>query len=135
VDGRLRNRIFIILLVVSNTVGNLFLAEGMKLMPDFGASSAWPYFQSLLTNGWIVSGVLLLIIWMIAQLSMFTWADLSYVLPMTASAYVFTALLGKFVLGEQISAVRWGGIALVALGVILVSETPASTHVPPAEQP
>jgi hypothetical protein len=40
---------------------------------------------------------------------MFTWADLSYVPPMTASAYAFTAILGKFFLGEQISAERWAG--------------------------
>ncbi len=67
---------------------------------------------------------------------MFTWADLSYVLPMTASAYAFTAILGKFFLGEQISAERWAGIALISFGVVLVAETPPWTHTsPPQEEP
>src|SRR5579862_3771165 len=93
------------------------------------------YTRAILVNFWFVRGVALLIVWMIAQLSMFTWADLSYVLPVTASAYVFTAVLGKFFLGESISAERWAGIVLVSFGVVLVAETPPWTHPqPPGEE-
>ena len=123
-SSELRNRTFIALLVASNTLGNLFLGLGMKAMPDFVPAQVFSYIRVFLTNGWIVSGTVLLMLWMIAQLSMFTWADLSYVLPVTASAYVFTAVLGKFFLGESISAARWAGIVLVSFGVILVAETP-----------
>lgn len=125
---RVKNRIFIALVVMSNTVGTVLLGHGMSQMPDFAPAGALSYVASFLTNPWIVPGVLLLMVWMAAQLSMLTWADLSYVLPVTASYYILTALLSRFFLGERISATRWAGIAVISLGVMLVSETPA--HAP-----
>ncbi|HTW67404.1 MAG TPA: hypothetical protein VME17_22445 [Bryobacteraceae bacterium] len=131
----LRNRIFITLLVVSNTLGNLFVALGMNAMPEFHPGRILEYAAAILSNGWFVGGVALMIVWMVAQLSMFTWADLSYVLPMTASSYALTAILGKFFLGDKISLARWSGIALISFGVLLVSETPPWTHsLPPKEE-
>ncbi len=132
---RLRNVVFIALLVVTNTLGNLFVAFGMDAMPQFHPGQLIRYSAAILTNFWFLGGMALLILWMIAQLSMFTWADLSYVLPMTASSYAFTAILGKFFLDERISAARWAGIALISVGVILVAETPSWTHAaPPPEE-
>lgn len=128
---RLKNLVFITLLVVSNTLGNIFLGLGMKAMPEFEPGAVLRYTLGFLTNTWIVAGLVLMIIWMVAQLSMFTWADLSYVLPVTGSAYVLTAILSKFFLGEQISTARWAGIVLVSFGVLLVSETPPWTHSQP----
>ena len=132
--SKLKNRVFIALLVVSNTLSNLFLGLGMKAMPDFDSVSIFSYAWAFLSNAWILGGIALLIIWMVAQLTMFSWADLSYVLPVTASAYVFTAVLGKFFLGERISMARWAGIVLISLGVVLVSETPPWTHAQPPKE-
>lgn len=132
---KFRNTIFIALLVVSNTLGNIFIAKGIDAMPEFHPGRFAPYTVRILSDGWFVSGLALMIVWMVAQLSMFTWADLSYVMPMTASSYAFTAILGKFFLNENVSLARWVGIALISFGVILVAETPAWTHnAPPAEE-
>jgi drug/metabolite transporter (DMT)-like permease len=121
---KLRNRIFITLIVISNTLGNLSLGRGMKTMPGFRPDMLPTYIVEFATNPWIAAGIALLIVWMVAQLSMFTFADLTYVLPMTAGAYVLTAVLSRFFLGEQISPERWAGIALISVGVMLVSESP-----------
>lgn len=120
----LKNRIFIAIVVLTNASGNVLLAIGMKQMPDFGNVSVLGYTGLLFANLWILSGIALLVVWMVAQLSMFTWADLSYVLPVTAGGYVLTALLGKFFLGETVSIARWLGVVLISFGVVLVSETP-----------
>lgn len=119
----LKNAIFIILAVLSNSIGNLFLAIGMKHMPEFHVASTLAYAASLLTNSWIVIGTALLIIWMVAQLSMLTWADLTYVLPVTAAVYVVTAILSKFFLDERVSGIRWTGVAVISCAVLLVAET------------
>jgi drug/metabolite transporter (DMT)-like permease len=131
--SRWRDRIFIVLIVLSNTVGNLFLGIGMAHMPSFHTVSPANYFLGLFENYWIWIGIALLIIWMVSQLSMFTWADLTYVLPVTASAYVLTAILSKFFLHEQISVSRWIGIVLISFGVLFVSETPERTKPEPEE--
>jgi drug/metabolite transporter (DMT)-like permease len=123
----MKNRVFIALIVLSNTVGNLLLGVGMKHMPSFPTVTFQGYLQSLIVNFWILGGVGLLIVWMVSQLSMFSWADLTYVLPITASAYVLTAILSKIFLHEQISIPRWIGVAVISVGVMFVSETPPST--------
>lgn len=133
-NKKLKNQVFIVLVVVSNTIGNLLLGLGMRAMPDFHPGNVLAYTVSFLGNVWIISGIALMIIWMIAQLSMFSWADLSYVLPVTAGAYVLTAILSKFFLDERISIARWGGIVLVSFGVLLVAETPPWTHPQPPQE-
>lgn len=125
--SKFTNRLFISLIVVTNTIGNILLGTGMQRMPDFQGMTVMSYTADLLTNWYVVVGTILLIVWMIAQLSMFTWADLTYVLPVTASSYILTALLSKYFLGEHISIARWIGIVIISSGVVLVSETPEDT--------
>jgi bacterial/archaeal transporter family protein len=118
----LKNWIFIALAVISNSIGNLLLGMGMKYIPSHDMS-IFSYAELLLTNIWIVMGTLLMIVFMIAQLSLFSWADLSYVLPVTATSYLLTAILTRVFLQENISVARWLGIVVVSFGVVLVSET------------
>jgi drug/metabolite transporter (DMT)-like permease len=125
--SKFTNRLFIATIVITNTIGNILLGTGMQRMPDFQGLSVFAYTLDLLTNWYVVVGTILLIIWMVAQLSMFTWADLSYVLPVTASSYILTAFLSKYFLGEQISIARWIGVVIISFGVVLVSETPEDT--------
>ena len=123
-NTQLKNRIFIALVVLSNSVGNLLLGFAMERMPDFSKTTLLTYIFAVGTNIWLLLGMALMIVYMIAQLSMYSWADLSYVLPMTASTYIVSALLSKFILHETVSTVRWLGIALISFGVIFVAETP-----------
>lgn len=120
-----KNSLFIAAVVLTNTAGTLFLGIGMAEMPDFGQASVLAYTLAFLTNPWILPGIALLAVWMLAQISMYSWADLTYVLPVTASSYVFIAILSEFVLHEHISVSRWVGVVLIAFGVAFVSETPA----------
>jgi drug/metabolite transporter (DMT)-like permease len=128
--SQLKNWIFIALAVISNSAGNVFLGMGMKYI-DFHDASVLNYSGLLLTNVWVVLGTLLTIMYTITQLSLFSWADLSYVLPVTASSYIFTAILSRAFLNESISIARWAGIVVISFGVVLVSETPPHTE----EQP
>ena len=48
-------------------------------------------------------------------------------LPLTAVGYVFAALLGKFILHEDVTPERWVGTALIFFGVALVGSTPQDT--------
>ncbi len=125
---KFKNRLFIVLVVVSNTIGNLLLAIGLSKLPRVAIASLPRYVLAFVSNGWILGGIALITLWMLSQLSMYTWADLTYVLPVTTSSYIFTALLGRFVLNQQISPTRWAGILVISLGVLLVSETPLRTR-------
>jgi drug/metabolite transporter (DMT)-like permease len=118
----LKTRIFTALIVVSNVLGNFSLTCGMRQVGRVLSFSPWPYIAALF-NPWVALGVSLLIVWLISQMTLLSWADLSYVLPMTSVGYVLAALAGRFFLHEEISPGRWIGIALIMGGVALVSKT------------
>ena len=69
----------------------------------------------------VAVGVVLLILWMASRMALLSWADLSYVLPVTSVGYVLVALAGRLLLHEQITVRRWTGIGLIMAGVALVS--------------
>ena len=72
---------------------------------------------------WVTLGVALLIVWLLARMALLSWADLSYVLPVTAIGYVATALMGRFFLHEQVTPQRWAGTLLIVLGIGFVART------------
>jgi drug/metabolite transporter (DMT)-like permease len=59
-----------------------------------------------------------------------SWADLTYVLPATSLGYVLLALIAKYFLHEQVSPLRWLGIALISAGVGFVTQGPELTPDP-----
>jgi uncharacterized membrane protein len=110
-------------------LGNFTLSRGLHQVGRLVSFSPWPYIHAFL-NPLVATGVLLLIAWLILQLSLLSRADLSYVLPVTSMSYVVTAMMGKFLLHEPVSTERWIGIGLIVLGVSLVSRTaPRTAHV------
>lgn len=115
-------------IVSGSSFGNLLLSIGMNHQPDFIKTDFGPYLASLMLDVHIIFGTLLLAIGLITQLFFYTWADLTYVLPVTASGYVVTALLSHFLLQENISLDRWLGVAVITAGVMMVSGTPVRTH-------
>lgn len=121
-DGlRAKTRLFTAITVLSNVAGNSFLTRGMQQLGDPGNSPLG--LISALFHPLVALGVALLIVWTLSHMALLSWADLSYVLPVTGIGYVLTAFAGKFFLGEHISAWRWSGIVLITVGVTLVGRT------------
>ena len=102
------------------------MSRGLHEVGPLVSFSPWPYIHAFL-NPLVAVGVVLLIVWLISQLSLLSRVDLSYVLPVTSVSYVLTALMGKFLLHEPVSTERWIGIGLIVLGVSLVSRTAPRT--------
>jgi drug/metabolite transporter (DMT)-like permease len=125
---RVKTWICATVVVLCNVFGNFFLKKGMP--PDL--PTPWSYI-TVLFHPWVTLGVVLLILWMLSRMTLLSWADLSYVLPVTAIGYVLVALVGHVLLDEQIPVKRWAGIALIVAGVALVSlGTAPRTHTPEA---
>jgi len=117
-SARLRVKTWIcaVIVVFSNVFGNFFLKRGMP------AELASPLeYITVLFRPWVAAGVGLLILWMLSRMALLSWADLSYVLPVTSIGYALVAVVGRVFLNEQISTTRWAGIALIVGGVALVS--------------
>ena len=115
--------------ILANSVGNLCLSKGMKQYPDQSLGVAWVVKTGfhVVSNGWMILGVLLLLVFLAAYLTALSWADLSFVLPATAPAYLLNAGLSKIFLHEEISATRWAGTILIVTGTWLVARTYAAS--------
>jgi uncharacterized membrane protein len=124
-DRRLlwKTRIFLLLVIVTQPIGNLALTMGMR---HRSLASPLDYLLAIFSP-YVALGIVFLIVWLLSRMALFSWADMSYVLPLTAVGYIANALLGRFVLQEQISATRWSGTFLIVAGTLLVSLTPART--------
>lgn len=131
---RRRNQWLIVVVVLTNVIGNVALSHGMRQTGVIVSASPLDYVRAF-ARPWTVIGVAVLAGWMISNLALLSRADLSFVLPVTASGYVLIALAGHFWLGEHISVVRWAGIVAISLGVIVAEETPSRTTVPGKEPP
>src|SRR5580700_1168928 len=113
---RIKSWICAVVVVLSNVFGNFFMKRGMPAQLPTPLAYITTLFQP-----WVALGVLLLVLWMVSRMALLSWADLSYVLPVTSIGYVLVALAGKVLLNEQITSKRWAGIVLIVAGVALVS--------------
>jgi len=117
-SGRLRFKTLVCagVVVLSNVFGNFFMKRGMPAQLNTPLE-----YITVLFHPWVALGVSLLILWLLSRMALLSWADLSYVLPVTSIGYVLVALAGKLLLHEEITAKRWAGILLIMAGVALVS--------------
>lgn len=116
-----RTRLYTVITVLTNVAGNSFLTEGMRRLGDPGNSPL--ALIATLFHPLVAIGVALLILWTLSHMALLSWADLSYVMPVTAIGYVVTAFSSRFILGETVSVYRWAGIVLITAGVTLVGKT------------
>lgn len=128
-----KTQILVLVVIVTNVLGNVSLSRGMHQVGRIVSASPLAYLRAF-ANPWTILGICVLVVWMLTDLALLSRADLSFVLPVTASAYVLVALGGHFILHDHISLARWTGIALITLGVILAEETPDRTTQGPSER-
>lgn len=126
----LKTYLLILLMVVFGPLGNVLLGKGMKAMSVVGTptpSQALDLLSRVLTSGTIWLGIASLITFFVANILVLSWADYSYVQPASSVAYGMVALLAHFMLGEAVTPMRWIGVAIICLGVLIVGNTPPRT--------
>ena len=106
--------------------GDSMLSHGMKQTGNISLHHLQGVILAV-ANPWVAIGILLLLAFFASYMNALSWADLTYVLPATSLGYVLLALVAKFALHEQVSPLRWLGIALISGGVGFVAGGPALT--------
>jgi drug/metabolite transporter (DMT)-like permease len=117
------------LVVGSNVLGSYSLTRGLHQVGGVVSWSPAPYIHAF-AQPWVCAGVLFTIAWLVFRLALLSWADLSYVLPVTAVSYVLSAVTGVEYLNERVEKLHWAGICLIALGAALVAVTPPESSGP-----
>jgi drug/metabolite transporter (DMT)-like permease len=109
---------------LSAAVGETLLSYAMKRTGQMDVSdpSHWTNLIFLVVrNPYIFTGVVFLAVYFFLYLIALSWADLSFVLPLTAVSYIFAAVLAKVFLGEEVSWLRWAGTIIISVGIVFVA--------------
>ena len=126
----LKTYFFILLMVVFGPLGNVLLGKGMKRIGAVHVVSLTQVGHLLLrilTSPTIWAGIVSLLSFFLAYMLVLSWADYSYVQPASSVSYAMVALLAHFLLREVISPLRWLGVLIICMGVLVVGYTPPRT--------
>jgi len=110
-------------LIGGSSLGEILSAKGMQQVGDVSLrprallGAIW----RMVRNPYLIGGVACMAVSFFSFISLLSYADLSFVVPLTAISYITNTLGARFFLGERISKERWMGTLLVAFGVALVS--------------
>src|SRR6202171_2629994 len=116
----IKTYLLLLVMVLFAPLGNVLLSKGMK---GVGAATDWRpadlshVLMRISGSGFIWLGIAALL----------TWADYSYVQPASAFSYAVVAILSYIILDESVSPLRWAGIAVICIGVLVVGRTPHRT--------
>jgi len=108
--------------VVLGVFGQLAMKSGLNMLPNvvnirdlFSERVFSIIFQRYVFIG-IVLYLLASLLWLVAL----SQEEVSFVYPLIAIGYIFTAILGKFFFNENLTLVRFFGILLICGGVYLI---------------
>lgn len=110
------------LVIILNASGNLSLTLGMRSLPDKVSVNPLDYIRAMF-HPMVALGIILLILWLLTRMALFSWADLSFVVPVTAVGYILAAVLGHFLLRETVTITNWIGTILIFCGTAFVGAT------------
>jgi len=105
--------------VICVSVGEGLLSMGMKRVGS-GSLSGFRFVFGAATNPLVVSGTLLMMVFFGLYALALSWADFSFVLPLTAASYLFGALFAHYVIHENVTPTRWLGTLIIMAGVVVV---------------
>jgi uncharacterized membrane protein len=122
----LRAHLLLIWFVVLRAIGNLSLAWGARHLTEELSFNPLGYLRAML-NPYVFGGIAMLMASLLTRMALFSVADLSFVLPMTAIGYIVSVFLGSTFLHEYVSPERWVGATLIFAAIALVGSTPPNT--------
>jgi len=116
----------IALAIVCGVSGQLLLKIGMTQLGRIGAEALGEPLQVAVrvgTNPLVVVGLGCYVLGAVAWLTVLSRVPLSLAYPMLALSYAITPVLAWLVLGEDVNGLRWAGIGVISLGVLLVARS------------
>ena len=121
-----KTAIVMLIAVIAGTIGDIFLARGMKELGDISAMNLKGILNvalQALTSPKLMLGTAMLAIFFFLWLAVLSWEDLSVALPMQALNYILVAFLSQYFLHEVVTPLRWAGTVMVAIGVIMITKS------------
>jgi len=133
-------KILLLLLVglVLEAVGVVLLSHGLHEIGEVKRISAAEIGRIVgrgATNRYILLGVAFEAAFFGILLYLLSQKDVSLIWPLTSLGFVITAVAARFIRHEEVTALRWSGVALIVLGAALVAWSEQHKSPPVATRP
>ena len=122
---RIKTLLVVLVMVLCANVGDLLLKSGMTQVgsAEISTASLLETLRLAMFNSTIWLGIFFLAGFMASYMTVMSWADYSYVMPIGAFGYAVNTLLARVFLHENVSMQRWVGVLIICVGVLLVGQT------------
>jgi multidrug transporter EmrE-like cation transporter len=109
--------------VLLGAVAQVMLKRGMQIYGEVTLTNVWRELIPVLSVPYVLVGFLLYGVSSVLWIAVVSQVDLSLAYPMVSVAYVVVVLASWLLLGEQVSALRAAGLALIVAGVVAISRS------------
>ncbi|MEK7110953.1 MAG: EamA family transporter, partial [Patescibacteria group bacterium] len=105
-------------------IGQMILKIGMTQVGELKFSDGLiNIFSRTFTNLYVLGGLAFFGVNALLWLVVLSREKLSFAYPMVAFAYIVTILLSKFVLHEDIPLLRWAGLSVIIVGILMIAKS------------
>ena len=114
----------LIIALLLEAVGVVLLSKGLKeigTLKSVSAPEIWRIIMAGAGNPTLLLGVALETVFFGALLYLLSQRDVSLIWPLTALGFVISTAAAKFFLAEEVSSLRWAGVALIVIGAGLIT--------------
>ena len=118
--------ILVAICVLAGASGQLLWKQGMSNLDKITGLDDLLRISTILeifTNKYIILGIILYAISVFLWLGAMSTLEVSYMYPLLSLGYVVTAILAFVFIGENITLLRWVGIALVVSGCFFITRS------------
>ena len=116
----------VMICIVFGAVGQILMKSSMAQIGEINDLEGFINLNTIfyiITNVYVLSGLLLYAVSAFLWLGALSILDVSYMYPLLSLAYVITAMFAFVLLKENITLFRWVGIALVVAGGFLITRS------------
>jgi len=87
------------------------------------SSGLWSLIGLIFQSPWVLTGLTLYAIGAVAWIAVLTRVELSLAYPLLALNFVLITLTSRLILGESIPTLRWLGLAVICVGILIVARS------------
>lgn len=116
----------VIICIFAGAAGQIFWKQGMSSMDRIDGLNDLLQLKTILevfANKYIILGIMLYAMSVFLWLGAMSTLDVSFMYPLLSLGYILTAILAFIFIGENITLLRWAGIALVVAGCFLITRS------------
>jgi len=113
----------VLICVLFGALGQISMKTGMREVQQINSFSDLlepSTIMEIFGNIYVIGGIILYMVSAFLWLGALSTLDVSLMYPLLSLAYVITAVFAVVFLGEIVTLSRWGGIALVVIGCVLI---------------